>query len=77
MRIALLTHGTRGDVQPFIALGKGLAARGHDVLLAAPDEFAVWIEGHGLEFRSAGVNFHEFLQSPDPLTVGLSGRPRK
>lgn len=69
MRIALLTHGTRGDVQPFIALGKGLAACGHDVLLAAPDEFAAWIEGHGLEFRSAGVNFHDFLQSPDAQKI--------
>lgn len=39
------------------------------MLLAAPDEFAAWIEGHGLEFRSAGLNFHEFLQSPDAQEI--------
>jgi len=29
MKIALLTLGTRGDTQPFIALGCALKARGH------------------------------------------------
>ena len=39
MKYALLTAGTRGDVQPFIALGIELTRRGHDVLLVAPDKF--------------------------------------
>ena len=36
MRIVILTAGTRGDVEPFVALGLGLARTGHDVTLAAP-----------------------------------------
>jgi sterol 3beta-glucosyltransferase len=36
MRIVILTAGTRGDVEPFVALGLGLARAGHDVTLAAP-----------------------------------------
>ena len=64
MKITILTSGTRGDVQPYVALGKALQARGHDVLLACPDNFAAWVEGHGLEFRSIGVDMQTFLQSP-------------
>ena len=56
MKIALLTLGTRGDTQPFIALGKALMARGHDVALGAPDNFQSWIEEHGLAYRSIGVD---------------------
>jgi len=37
MKVALLTLGTRGDVQPFIALGKALKACGHNVVLGAPE----------------------------------------
>ena len=39
MRYALLTAGTRGDVQPFIALAASLTMRGHSVLLVAPAKF--------------------------------------
>lgn len=65
MRIALLTVGTRGDVQPYVALGKGLAARGHEVLLAAPDDFGSWIEGHGLAFHPMGIDMEGFLKRPE------------
>jgi UDP:flavonoid glycosyltransferase YjiC (YdhE family) len=53
-------------------LGQGLQTRGHDVLLACPDNFAAWVEGHGLEFRSIGVDMQTFLQSPVGRKV-LSG----
>lgn len=36
MRVLILTQGTRGDVQPFIALAEALSADGHEVLLGAP-----------------------------------------
>jgi sterol 3beta-glucosyltransferase len=72
MKISILTSGTRGDVQPYVALGKALQARGHTVLLACPDNFAAWVEGHGLEFRSIGVDMQTFLQSPVGRKV-LSG----
>ena len=43
-RIAILTYGTRGDVEPFIALGVGLQKEGHLVRLAAPAPYAALIE---------------------------------
>ncbi|MEM8959965.1 MAG: glycosyltransferase [Acidobacteriota bacterium] len=65
MNIALLTSGTRGDVQPFVALGKALQARGHTVLLHGPDNFADWVSRHGLAFHGSGVDTHAFLTTPE------------
>lgn len=36
MKILVLTQGTRGDVQPFVALANVLSLRGHQVVLGAP-----------------------------------------
>ncbi|MFG2140102.1 glycosyltransferase [Streptomyces sp. NPDC048650] len=36
MKALLLTHGSRGDVQPFVALACGLTAAGHEVSLVGP-----------------------------------------
>ncbi|KAL1862897.1 Sterol 3-beta-glucosyltransferase [Diaporthe australafricana] len=50
LRITCLTIGSRGDVQPYIALCKGLLAEGHKAKIATHAEFKEWIEGHGIEF---------------------------
>ena len=50
MKITCLTIGSRGDVQPYIALCKGLLADGHSVRIATHAEFKDWVEGHGIEF---------------------------
>ncbi|KAG6188188.1 Sterol 3-beta-glucosyltransferase [Claviceps purpurea] len=51
LRITCLTIGSRGDVQPYIALCKGLLAEGHQARIATHAEFQGWIESHGIEFR--------------------------
>jgi sterol 3beta-glucosyltransferase len=48
-RITILVHGTRGDVEPMIALGLELQRRGHCVRIAAPEAFTDLIAQHGLE----------------------------
>ncbi|KAJ9093731.1 hypothetical protein QFC21_006327 [Naganishia friedmannii] len=53
-RFALLTIGSRGDIQPYIALGLGLMKDGHQVVIVTHDEFKSWIEGYGIEHRQAG-----------------------
>lgn len=50
LKITCLTIGSRGDVQPYIALCKGLIAEGHKPRIATHAEFQGWIEGHGIEF---------------------------
>lgn len=47
----LLTIGSRGDVQPYIALGKGLLSLGHRVTLVTHEEYKPWIEGFGIGHR--------------------------
>lgn len=54
MRILIQTFGSAGDVHPFIAVGKGLRARGHDVRLWANEWFRPVVEAAGLSFRFAG-----------------------
>lgn len=50
MRFTLLAYGSRGDIQPYIALALGLQRAGHSVRLAAPHLFADFVTGYGLEF---------------------------
>src|SRR5688572_11384006 len=50
-RIALSTFGSVGDLHPFVAIGRGLQARGHDVVIAAPPVHGPRVERHGLAFR--------------------------
>lgn len=50
MRVSILTYGSRGDVQPFLALGAGLRAAGHAVRLAAPERFGDLATAQGLDF---------------------------
>ena len=50
MRIAILAPGSRGDVEPYVALGKGLVKAGHIVRLATHQDFAELVNAHGLEF---------------------------
>lgn len=51
LRITCLTIGSRGDIQPYIALCKGFLKEGHHARIATHVEFKDWIEKHGIEFR--------------------------
>lgn len=59
--ITLLTIGSRGDVQPYIALGKGLLNEGHSVTIATHSEFKDWIEKHNLIFKEIAGNPAELM----------------
>jgi len=50
MKITILTYGSRGDVQPFVALAIGLQKNGHVVKLAAPHKFDEFVTSHGITF---------------------------
>jgi sterol 3beta-glucosyltransferase len=63
MKIALLTLGTRGDVQPFAVLGKALKKRGHEVTLATAKNFASFVESYGINFKPVEADFQAILNS--------------
>ena len=52
MKITILTYGSRGDVEPFVELGKGLIKAGYQVRLAAPKKFKPLVSGNQIEFIS-------------------------
>lgn len=49
--ITLVTTGSRGDIQPFIALGLGLAESDHGVTVATNPLYEDWVRENGLSFR--------------------------
>ena len=53
-RIFVATSGSRGDVEPFLALSKALKNAGYDVVLSAPPDFGEWIASHGIAHHSPG-----------------------
>lgn len=63
MKTTILALGSRGDVQPAIALGKALAARGHAVRVLAGKSFERWIAAHGLTAVPASVDSVDIMES--------------
>jgi hypothetical protein len=66
LRFTCLTIGSRGDVQPYIALCKGLMAEGHSCKIASHGEYREWVEGHGIAFEEVGGDPAELMQREHP-----------
>lgn len=62
MKILINTLGSRGDVQPYLALAVGLQQAGHQVTLAAPQTFAAWIQSYGVAVAPVQFNPQEAMQ---------------
>jgi sterol 3beta-glucosyltransferase len=62
MKITIATVGTRGDVQPYVALGLGLRAAGHQVQIATDPLFQSFIENHGLGFTAVNADPRQAMQ---------------
>ena len=65
MKIALLTLGTRGDVQPYAVLGQVLQQRGHHVILVTAKNFKSLVESYGLEFRPVEADYAALLKTDE------------
>jgi sterol 3beta-glucosyltransferase len=72
MRIVMIAPGSRGDVEPYIALGMGLQQAGHGVRLVSHKNFDALVTSHGLEFWPVDSDVQEIVQSAD-----MSGRLEK
>ena len=73
MRIAIIAMGSRGDIQPYIALGRGLKASGHSVRLVTHENFEGLVVAYGLEFWPVKGNVQEFMESPETRKLLESG----
>lgn len=63
MRIAILTTGTRGDVQPFVALGAALRRLGHAVTMTAPLDSAAFVAAGDMNGVQLPFSAHEVFAS--------------
>jgi sterol 3beta-glucosyltransferase len=70
MRIAIIATGSRGDVEPYLALGKGLAKAGHYVRLITHENFAALVNAHGVEFWPIEGNVQDVAQGMAGLIEG-------
>jgi UDP:flavonoid glycosyltransferase YjiC (YdhE family) len=66
MRALLAAFGDPGHAFPMIALGRALAARGHDVTLQTWRRWQVHVEAEGLRFAAA-PEYQVFPSGPEPL----------
>ena len=62
LQITCLTIGSRGDVQPYIALCKRLLEEGHRPKIATHAEFKAWVTKHGIEFATVDGDPAELMR---------------
>jgi UDP:flavonoid glycosyltransferase YjiC (YdhE family) len=58
----MIASGSRGDLQAFVALGKGLAAAGHEVTVATHAPFESIVRDHGLAFHRLSGDSEQFFR---------------
>lgn len=83
MKFALGIHGSRGDVEPFVAVGVELQRRGHDVRMAVPPNMLGFVDSAGLDAVAYGpssqaVNDEDFVRNfwnfSTPIKVLRAGK---
>lgn len=78
MRILLSTIGSRGDVQPLVALALEIRTLGHDARLCVPPDFREWIEALGFAVIPIGPEVRKFTASTaGPMTPPTAEQRRQ
>ena len=65
MRIAIIATGSRGDVEPYLALGVGLNKAGYEVRLVTHQNFEGLVKSHGVEFWPVEGSVQDVAQSKE------------
>lgn len=63
MRFVLASYGTRGDVEPFAAVGRALLDRGHEVCIAVPPNLVDFAEAVGIAAFPYGPDYRVALET--------------
>lgn len=75
MRFSIHTLGTRGDMQPYLALARGMRSRGHEVMIVAPDQFGDMALAEGVGFTPLPAAFLDILDSPEAREAIGNSKP--
>lgn len=63
MKISIIAVGSRGDLQPYLALGLGFKNAGHQVTLVAFQMYESWVKEYGLDFLGFKGDIRSWLNS--------------
>lgn len=69
MNIGIFTYGTRGDLQPYVAIALGLMDKGHKVTLSATEDFKDFVEGFGVTFQPLWGNAETMMNSTEGQSI--------
>lgn len=72
-RITVFAAGSRGDIQPCVALSKGLQRAGYRVRLAAPEDFAGFARQHDVDFYPLRGDVQQIMASDTGRTFMETG----
>ncbi|ODA67529.1 hypothetical protein A7A08_01563 [Methyloligella halotolerans] len=64
MKVLLFTFGSRGDVQPYVALGAALVRMGHEVSLCTGQGFDSLISEYGIAPTTVSIDYREIINRP-------------
>jgi len=64
MRVFITTIGTRGDVQPYIALGEGLSGAGHAVTVCTSPRYEPLVTGRGIGYGYLSDDLVALVETP-------------
>lgn len=69
MKVCFLTLGTRGDVQPYVALGRELIKEGHEAVICVGESFRQLVESNGIEFVPTTSDLMAVAASPEGKAI--------
>ncbi len=64
MRVALALNGSRGDVQPGIAVALAMSSHGHDVTVGVPENLVGFARANGVDADTFAPDTDDLLRSP-------------
>src|SRR5690349_23577490 len=77
MKFVLANWGTRGEVEPYVTVGRELVRRGHDVHMAVAPEMVSFVEAAGPTAVAYGPELKAILDPHRDFWAGLFAHPWK
>jgi UDP:flavonoid glycosyltransferase YjiC (YdhE family) len=75
LKLVLANWGTRGEVEPFVAVGRELVCRGHDVCMAVAPEMVGFVESAGVAAVAYGPDLQAIQYAHHDFWTCLFGSP--
>lgn len=69
MKVCFFTLGTRGDVQPYVALGKELIREGHKAVICVGESFRQLVESNGIGFVPTTSDLMSIAATPEGKAI--------